>query len=100
MHGSLPAAVEVACYRIAAEAVANAIRHADARRVVVHLHSTTTCLSLQVEDDGVGLSGRPRVNGLGLESMRQRAEEIGGELAVTSNASGTVVRADLPMEPR
>ena len=100
VHGSLPAAVEVACYRIAAEALANAIRHADARRVVVHLHSTTTCLSLQVEDDGVGLSGRPRVNGLGLASMRQRAEEIGGELAVTSTASGTVVRADLPMEPR
>ncbi len=100
VHGSLTAAVEVACYRIAAEALANAIRHADARRVVVHLHSTTIWLSLQVEDDGVGLSGRPRINGLGLASMRQRAEEIGGELTVTSTASGTVVRADLPMEPR
>ena len=66
----------------------------------MHLRSTTTCLSLQVEDDGVGLSGRPRVNGLGLASMRQRAEEIGGQLAVTSTASGTVVRAELPMEPR
>jgi signal transduction histidine kinase len=100
VHGSMPAAVEVACYRIAAEALANAIRHADARRVVVHLHGTTTCLSLQVEDDGVGLSGRPRGNGLGLASMRQRAEEIGGQLVMTSTASGTVVRADLPMEPR
>ena len=60
--------------------------------------ATPTCLSLQVEDDGAGLSERPRADGLGLASMRQRAEEIGGRLAVTSTASGTVVRADLPME--
>ena len=78
VHGSLPAAVEVACYRIAAEALANAIRHAGATSGRRAPRGTATCLSLQVEDDGVGLSGRPRVNGLGLASMRQRAEEIGG----------------------
>ena len=55
--GPLPAAVEVACYRIAAEALANAIRHSDARRVAVHLDGTPTWVSLEVQDDGVGLPG-------------------------------------------
>ena len=44
--------------------------------------------------------GRPSVDGLGLPSMRQRAEEIGGRLEVTSTGSGTLVRAELPMEAR
>ena len=83
--GPLPAAVEVACYRIVAEALANAIRHAGASRVTVQLGGTATWVSLQVEDDGIGLSGRPSVNGLGLPSMRQRAEEIGGRLEVTQH---------------
>jgi two-component system, NarL family, sensor kinase len=100
LDAPLPAAVEVACYRIAAEALANAIRHAGARRVAVHLDGTPAWVSLQVEDDGVGLSERPRTNGLGLASMRQRAEEIGGRLAVTSTGSGTRVRAELPTEAR
>ena len=100
VDGSLPAAVEVACYRIAAEALANAIRHAGARRVAVQLDGTPAWLSLQVEDDGVGLSGRPRAGGLGLASMRQRAEEIGGRLVVTNTGSGTLIRAELPMEAR
>lgn len=98
LDGTLPAAVEVACYRIAAEALANAVRHAVARRVVVRLDETPGWLSLEVADDGTGLPERPRADGLGLASMRQRAEEIGGRLAVSSTASGTVVRADLPLE--
>ncbi|WP_243060883.1 ATP-binding protein [Nocardioides sp. SR21] len=100
LDGQLPAAVEVACYRIAAEALANAVRHARARRVAVHLDGTPDWVSLRVEDDGAGLPESPRAGGLGLASMRQRAEEIGGRLTVTSTAAGTVVRADLPLEAR
>ncbi len=57
--GPLSAAVEVACYRIAAEALANAIRHAGARRVAVQLGGTATWVSLRVEDDGDGLPEQP-----------------------------------------
>jgi signal transduction histidine kinase len=97
---ALPAAVEVACYRIAGEAVANAVRHARPRRVSVRLDATSSCVSLLVEDDGTGLSAPGRAGGLGLTSMRQRAEEIGGRLTVTSTSAGTRVHAEIPREAR
>ncbi|MFC7496285.1 MULTISPECIES: sensor histidine kinase [unclassified Nocardioides] len=100
LHEALPAAVEVACYRIAGEALANAVRHAGARCVTLRLGSTATALLLTVEDDGAGLPDRPRAGGLGLASMRQRAEEIGGRLVVTDTGSGTRVQAELPREAR
>ena len=98
LPGPLPAAVEVACYRIAAEALANAVRHAGARRVSLRVSATPDLLTLCVEDDGTGLPAQPRRDGLGLDSMRQRAEEIGGRLALTSTGSGTLVHAELPTE--
>jgi signal transduction histidine kinase len=95
---TLPAAVEVACYRIAAEALTNAARHAGARSVSLRLVVEPDDLVVEVADDGCGLprqrtAGR---SGLGLESMRQRAEEVGGELALASDVDGTTVRARLP----
>ena len=96
----LPAAVEVACYRIAAEALANAVRHAGARQVDLRASATPDLVTLCVEDDGSGLPDRPRRGGLGLESMRQRAEEIGGRLDLTSTGHGTLVHAELPTEAR
>ncbi|WP_296604758.1 sensor histidine kinase [Nocardioides sp.] len=96
----LPAAIEVACYRIAAEAVANAVRHADAQRISVRLCAGDGALSLLVEDDGRGLPERVRPGALGLTSMRQRADEIGGLLDVVSDRRGTRVRAELPLEAR
>jgi signal transduction histidine kinase len=93
--GSLPAAVEVACYRIAAEALTNAARHAGARRVRLALEGDAAEVRLSVRDDGSGIRA-PRAGGLGLESMRQRAEEIGGTLTITSAPGGTLVLARLP----
>jgi two-component system NarL family sensor kinase len=93
--GSLPAAVEVACYRIAAEALTNAARHAGARHVQLALEGDAEEVVLSVRDDGSGI-GRKRSGGLGLESMRQRAEEIGGTLTITSAPTGTLVLARLP----
>ena len=98
--GPLPAAVEVAAYRIIAEALANAVRHAHARRVAVRLTGTASVITLCVKDDGSGLPERPRSGGLGMASMRQRAEEIGGRLTVSSTGTGTLVHADLPTEAR
>jgi len=94
--GSLPAAVEVAAYRIAAEAVTNAVRHARATAVRVHLSPAPDALTVRVRDDGVGIDpGAPR--GMGLASMRERAAELGGWCTVAPADPGTEVVAVLPV---
>ncbi|WP_167137924.1 histidine kinase [Diaminobutyricimonas sp. TR449] len=92
----LSAAVEVAVYRITAEAVTNAVRHARASVIQVDLTVDEQTLSVSVTDDGVGLPD-DHVPGIGLRSMRERAEELGGELTVSSQAIGTSVRARIPI---
>lgn len=92
----LSAAVEVACYRIVQEALANVIRHARATNCVVRL-SVTNGLEIEVSDDGVGILGDHR-SGVGLHSMRERAEELGGSCVVRRTATGgTRVLARLPL---
>lgn len=94
----LPAAVEVAAYRIAQEALTNVARHAAAGACVVRvaLDRAAGALHLGIRDDGNGISpGRAR--GVGLSSMRERAGELGGSCVVESPATGgTFVRATLP----
>jgi signal transduction histidine kinase len=94
----LPAAVEVAAYRIVQEALTNIVRHAHAREGVVRLKldEGAGTLRLEISDDGRGLSsGRGR--GVGIASMRERAAELGGDCVVKSlSAGGTRVRASLP----
>jgi signal transduction histidine kinase len=98
--GPLPAAVEVAAYRIASEALANAARHARARRCTVSLARVDDRLELSVADDGVGFSGAGS-DGVGLRSMRERAEELGGGFWLEPRpGGGAVVRASLPLEAR
>jgi signal transduction histidine kinase len=95
----LPAAVEVACYRIAQEAMTNVARHARGRvcRVRLSVDAAYEALELEVVDDGVGLSEDRRV-GVGLTSMRERAAELGGACAVASTPTdGTRVLARLPL---
>jgi signal transduction histidine kinase len=94
---ALPAAVDVACYRIAAEALANAAKHARASRLAVGLRAEGGELLLTVADDGAGLPAVPRSRGLGLASMRQRAEEIGGRFTIESDGDGTRVSVALPL---
>jgi two-component system NarL family sensor kinase len=96
---SLPAAVEVAAYRIVTEAATNVIRHADARTCTITLAicENPACLRVTVEDDGKGLPPDVRM-GVGLNSMRERAEELGGQLEVGPGAGGgTRITADLPL---
>ena len=94
----LPAAVDLAAYRIVAEALTNAAKHAQASSVVVALSSRDGCLELEVADDGAGVAPGRRA-GVGLRSMRERAEELGGACAVhpAPTGGGTVVRAVLPL---
>ncbi|GAB2617975.1 hypothetical protein Aab01nite_31540 [Paractinoplanes abujensis] len=90
----LPAATEVAAYRIAVEAVTNVCRHAKAAEASVRLSIVADRLVVEVGDDGRGLDGvRP---GVGLTSMRERADELGGSLTVETGTAGTRIRAELP----
>jgi signal transduction histidine kinase len=92
----LPAAVEVAAYRIAVEAMTNAVRHAGARSCRVRVTAGSQ-LRIEVIDDGCGMPDEPRV-GTGLESMRERAAELGGDVTVARAADGgTRVIARLPI---
>lgn len=92
----LSAAVEVAAWRITREALTNVVRHAEATTCTVSLTIRGESLDVQVIDDGRGLPVVPRA-GIGLKSMRDRAEELGGTLTAADAAGGgTIVQASLP----
>ena len=93
---ALPAAVEVAAFRIIQEALTNVARHARARTCAISLVRDRD-LEIEIRDDGVGLPSNRRA-GVGLTSMRERAEEIGGSCVIEAGATGgTRVLAKLPI---
>ena len=86
----------MAAYRIAVEAMTNAVRHAGASACRVRLEAGSQ-LTVEVTDDGRGVPETPSV-GTGLESMRERAAEVGGDVAVERRPEGgTRVLAHLPI---
>jgi signal transduction histidine kinase len=92
----LSAAVEVAVYRIILEAVTNVIHHAGAGTCDVLLAIENGNLKIEIKDNGVGLpKGYNR--GIGLDSMRERADELGGRLELSSSSQGTRVYAQIPI---
>jgi signal transduction histidine kinase len=92
----LPAAVEVAAYRIVQEALTNVIRHAQARTCTVRL-TLGHALDVEIRDDGVGLPPGRRA-GVGLTSMRERTAELGGTYQIESMpGEGTCIHARLPL---
>jgi len=89
--------VETAAYRIAVEAMTNAVRHSGASTCRVTITTADGALDLTVLDDGRGLDPS-RAPGVGLRSMRERVDELGGTFAVLSPPEGgTRVHARLPM---
>ena len=91
----LPAAVEVACYRIVTEALTNVTRHAHATQCSVRLRLNHG-LDVKICDDGVGLPEGWRA-GVGIASMRERVTELGGDLVIEPNLPhGTRINAHLP----
>ncbi|MCA9998678.1 MAG: sensor histidine kinase, partial [Anaerolineales bacterium] len=95
----LSAAVEVAAYRIALEAITNVVRHAQAQRCDVCLRveqNGRSAIHIEVSDDGIGLPP-DRHPGVGLNSMRERAEELGGSLELNNAGEGVRVTAVLPL---
>jgi len=95
----LPAAVEVACYRIVTEALTNVARHARATRCAVRVHLDHG-MCAEVCDDGVGLPEGWRA-GVGITSMRERVTELGGDLVIEpALPHGTRLAARLPARDR
>jgi two-component system NarL family sensor kinase len=93
---ALPAAVEVAAYRIAIEAVTNVVRHAEATDCRVRIEASDA-LMVEVVDDGRGVPADV-VPGIGLESIRARADELGGSWRIERRAEGgTRILARLPL---
>jgi signal transduction histidine kinase len=93
---SLPAAVEVAAYRIAQEALTNVVRHAQAHTCSIHF-ALDNGLRVEVCDDGRGIPAGQRA-GVGLTSMRERAAELGGTCEIEAiPAGGTRIYVRLPL---
>jgi signal transduction histidine kinase len=98
-----PHEVRVLLYRVAQEALTNAIRHAGARRLALTLTGGRDFLRLTVEDDGQGFdptatrAGGPASGGIGLRSMREQTRRAGGELRIESGTWGTRVAACVPV---
>ena len=93
------AGVAAQVYRIAQEALRNAVRHADARHVVVGLVTERDTARLSVEDDGRGVGGARAASGMGLAIMQQRAAYIDATLAIeTAPTGGTRVLCTVPIQ--
>jgi signal transduction histidine kinase len=93
----LGARAELAMYRVAQEALHNALRHSGAGVVQVALSRTARRVVLEVADDGHGFGGAARPGGLGLASMRDRAAAVGGTLTIRPGRPGTLVRMTVPV---
>jgi signal transduction histidine kinase len=90
--------LETAIYRIAQEAIGNALRHSGSPQVTVCLSRRQRAVVLDVSDDGAGFDPGTPPQGLGLASMRERAGSVGGKLTVTSApGSGTKIRLSVPV---
>ncbi len=93
--------MDLAVYRVAQEAITNAVRHADARRIAVTLRWTARELVVTVSDDGRGLPGEGADGGHGLVGMRERAALYGGSVALRSERGrGLAVTASFPLDGR
>jgi signal transduction histidine kinase len=96
----LPREMAVNLFRVLQEALSNAIKHSKGRRYIVTLHATSEAIRLDVVDDGCGfdVQSATRGDGLGLASMKERLNLIGGELVVDSDPDrGTRVTARAPL---
>jgi PAS domain S-box-containing protein len=101
MPDNLDPEIQTTCFRIAQEAITNAVRHASATQINVNLGGEDRTFRLQVRDDGKGFDAEPaqtQTIGLGLLGMKERAALVGGRTRITSApGKGTTVDATLPL---
>lgn len=91
----IPPETAIHLYRIAQEAMTNAARHAHGENVTVRLGCTQDWLRLEIIDDGRGFSADPAGGGVGMVSMRERAERLGGTFAILQE-NGCIIRVEVP----
>lgn len=92
----LPAAVDLAAYRIVQESLTNAARHSGARHVTIRIHRDDRQLTIGIEDDGRGPAPAGNAGGTGIAGMTERARALDGLLSARPGpAGGFVVRAQL-----
>ncbi|MFL6145211.1 MAG: histidine kinase [Labedaea sp.] len=94
---ALSKTVEVAAYRIVAEALTNVVRHAKATRAEISVEVGAGQLVVQVSDDGIGMQPGATGHGMGMRFMAQRAREIAGDFTCHTDGSGTAIRAVFPV---
>jgi signal transduction histidine kinase len=102
-HRDVPAqidqAIQLCVFRVAQEALWNAVRHSDAGRIEVELTGAPSSVALTITDDGEGFDADKVNTGLGLTSMRERVETVGGTLEIhTTRGSGTRVKVTVPIQ--
>ncbi len=98
----LPLAVEQDLYRIVQEALANVARHSGERTATVALAYQPTCLQLSISDQGQGfdMAAPRRPQAIGLQSMAERAQNLGGRCTIQSAVNaGTRVEVQIPVDP-
>jgi signal transduction histidine kinase/ligand-binding sensor domain-containing protein len=101
--GRMPANIEDGLYRIAQEALNNALKHAYARKVTVSLRQEQRTVIMEIADDGIGfeLDSVQEHAGLGLPGMKERAAQMGGSVVVSSRSGeGTIVHVEIPVPDR
>jgi PAS domain S-box-containing protein len=86
-------------FRVYKEALTNIIKHACAKSVAVALYISNGKLTLEVCDDGIGLSGQA-TSGRGLSIMQKRAKKLGGSITVRADSEGTRVSLEIPLSPQ
>jgi signal transduction histidine kinase len=97
--GPLSLEIEQTLYRIAQEALANVARHSAANHVDLRLGDEGSAVTMSIADDGCGFDPRGEHAGMGLASMRERAEALNGELVIESEPGrGTHISVTLPVE--
>lgn len=95
----LPLELEQALFRIAQEALANTARHSSAQHADLWLEYESTCITLNITDDGQGFDTAAAFNGFGLHSMQDRAEVIGAQMSIESHPSqGTCITIICPIK--
>lgn len=95
--GRLSANVAITLFRIAQEAINNAVRHSQASRITVAFSLEDDVLALEIADDGMGMGKAGSAGGSGLDNMRVRARLIGARFSCGSEAAKTYVRVKLPI---
>jgi PAS domain S-box-containing protein len=101
--GRLPADLELALFRVMQECLTNIHRHSGSRTATVRLYRSASCVSLEVQDHGKGISEekltaiRAQRGGVGIAGMRERVRHLGGAMEIYSDSSGTAFKAMIPL---